>query len=81
MSKPSHFIPRHPREMTDPPEHPPEEEEEEEEEVDQPYACPAPGCTKVYTCYGSLYQHKRAHHPELMTQALIGQSCGRGRPR
>lgn len=29
---------------------------------------------------GSLYQHKRAHHPELMTYSPTGRTSGRGRP-
>jgi len=31
------------------------------------FACTS--CEKVYTCYGSLYQHKRAHHPEQSSAA------------
>ena len=33
---------------------------------DQRFGCPAPGCAKVYASSAGLYQHKRAHHPEMI---------------
>lgn len=35
---------------------------------DQRFACPAPGCLKIYASSAGLYQHKRAHHPELINR-------------
>lgn len=30
------------------------------------FTCPSPGCNKTYTTYGSMSQHKRNKHPELV---------------
>jgi len=38
------------------------------------FICPSMGCRKVYTSYGSLYQHKRAHHPELVNRAPLAEA-------
>jgi hypothetical protein len=37
--------------------------ESDRDVADLKYECPA--CDKAYASYGGLYQHKRAHHPEL----------------
>jgi hypothetical protein len=47
-----------------------------------PFHCPAPGCHRAYAVAASLYQHKRAHHPELLPQQPepAPGKRGRGRP-
>ena len=35
------------------------------------FKCPVPGCFKAYSTSCGLYQHKRAHHPELINSRKL----------
>jgi hypothetical protein len=43
----------------------PRESERNMDELTHEWECPI--CEKAYASYGGLYQHKRSHHPELVT--------------
>ena len=37
------------------------------------FLCPAKGCDKAYASSAGLYQHKRAHHPEMINKRAYAQ--------